>query len=93
MNSHVLRCVHTDSDLIALHAQHGHRNFIADHYGLADTPSQYQHNLAPCYLAFERQNVLRCTSHRVKQMPTGILQPMSEEYKKAKRICYIFVSR
>src|SRR3981189_3313798 len=49
VNSHVLGCVDSNSDLVALDAQYGHRNFVADHHGLADTPSQYQHNRAPSF--------------------------------------------
>src|SRR5258708_25520103 len=49
MNSHVLGCVDSNSDLVALYAQYGHRNIVADHHGLADTPSQYQHNRAPSF--------------------------------------------
>src|SRR5258708_17473585 len=50
VNRDIFGCIHTDSDLITLHAQHGHRNLVADHDGLADSPSQYQHNPAPCQL-------------------------------------------
>src|SRR6266403_470726 len=49
VNSHILGCVDSNTDLVALHAQYGHRNFVVDHHGLADTPSQYQHNLAPSF--------------------------------------------
>src|ERR1700682_80666 len=42
--------VDSNADLVALDAQYGHGNFVADHHRLADTPGQYQHNRAPCFV-------------------------------------------
>jgi hypothetical protein len=33
------------ADLIALHADHGHDDVLADHYGLSSAPREYQHGV------------------------------------------------
>jgi hypothetical protein len=55
MNCHILGCVDSNPDLVALYAQYSHRNFVADHHGLADTPSQYQHFELLASLALQRR--------------------------------------
>jgi hypothetical protein len=50
MYGHVFGRVDSNADLIALYAQYGHRDFVADHHGLANTPGQYQHNRAPSFV-------------------------------------------
>src|SRR3984957_3180375 len=64
VNSHILGSVDSNADLVALDAQYGHRNFVADHHGLADTPSQYQHNRAPASLALQRPQLPPLIPHR-----------------------------
>src|SRR5579862_6006829 len=50
VNRHIFGRVDPNADLIALYAQYGHRDFVADHHGLANTPGQYQHNRAPSFV-------------------------------------------
>src|SRR5450631_1768891 len=50
MNRDVFGRVDSNTDLVALDAQYSHGNFVADHHRLADTPGQYQHNRAPCFV-------------------------------------------
>src|SRR5262249_53943684 len=40
----VLRCIDTDSHLIALHPQHSDCDLLIDHQGFLDPASQYEHS-------------------------------------------------
>jgi hypothetical protein len=42
--------VDTNAYLVSLHAQNGHRNFVSDHYGFANSSRQYQHKWTPNFL-------------------------------------------
>jgi hypothetical protein len=103
MNSHILGCVDSNPDLVALYAQYGHRNFVADHHGLADTPSQYQHNRAPSFpgtAATTNCLKYRCAIKRSFELKRWIshnhrgdssINP-HQEYKNPQGNCCIFIT-
>jgi hypothetical protein len=47
MHGHFARRLDADAYLIALDAEHGDFNVVADHYGLADSPCQNKHPCLP----------------------------------------------
>jgi len=58
MYGHIFGRIDSNADLVALYAQYGHRNFVADHHGLAYPPRQYQHNELLASLALLQPHAL-----------------------------------
>ena len=85
MNSDVLRRIDSNPHLVALYAQNGHRDFVADHKGLADTSSQYQHNPAPSFLSFAATAIAALGTRKASLN-------CHQEYKNPKGNCYILLS-
>jgi hypothetical protein len=103
VNSDILGCIDSNPDLVAFHAQDGHRNFVADHHGLADTPSQYQHNRTPSFpgtaattdcfkyrIAIKRSFEAKAADITYHRGDSSI-NPR-QEYKNPKRNCCNFIS-
>lgn len=47
MHRNVLRCIHTDADLVAFYAEYGDGDIVTYHERLSDTPRQYEHWIPP----------------------------------------------
>src|ERR1700685_4170094 len=87
MHGHVLGRVDSNPDLVALHAQYGHRDFVTNHHGLANSPGQYQHNRAPSF----RGIAVTISTALDPASPSSIRSGfVPQEYKNPNANCCIF---
>lgn len=47
MNLDTFGSIDPETDVIAFHAEHGYTDYLANHYGLADSPRKDQHSERP----------------------------------------------
>src|ERR1700682_4296635 len=89
MYRHILGRVDANTDLVPLDPQYGHRNFVPDHHGLADTSCQYQHSRAPSFVGIAATAIAAFTTawpSSIFRGPGGGYQIPPREFRALTRV-------